>query len=258
MKIGIVGSGNVASHLVRALKNAGYPIAGICSRRLSHAEKLLNEIGDFEQATIATESIEDLFPADVLILAVNDDSILEVAQVLSKIDPGSCVIHTSGSIALSLLSEHFPNCGVLYPLQTFSKDRRVKFSSVPFFIEASNKKTLELISSIAFNISERVVEMNSEQRRRMHLAAVFACNFVNHCYVLAEQEMIKCGLDFELLLPLIDETTSKVHRLSPQQAQTGPAIRNDKRIINLHKALLGQPEQEIYQLFSDNIQRYKL
>ena len=100
--------------------------------------------------------------------------------------------------------------------------------------------------------------MNSEQRRRMQLAAVFACNFVNHCYVLAEQEMIKCGLDFELLFPLIDETTSKVHRLSPQLSQTGPAIRNDKRIINLHKALLGQPEQEIYQLFSDNIQRYKL
>ena len=258
MKIGIVGSGNVASHLTRALIKAGYSIAGICSRKLSHAETLLEEMDSLTQTAIATDHIENLLPTDILILAINDDSIQDIAQVLGKITPNSCVFHTSGSTSLKVLSEYLPHCGVLYPLQTFSKDRRVKFSSVPFFIEASNKKTLDLISSIAYNISERVVEMNSEQRRRMHLAAVFACNFVNHCYVLAEQEMIKCGLDFELLLPLIDETTSKVHRLSPQQAQTGPAIRNDKRIINLHKALLGQPEQEIYQLFSDNIQRYKL
>ena len=257
MKIGIVGSGNVASHLTRALIKAGYSIAGVCSRKLSHAEALIEEMDSLTQTTIATDRIENLLPTDILILAINDDSIQDIAQALGKIAPKSCVFHTSGSTSLKVLSEYLPHCGVLYPLQTFSKDRKVDFSSVPLFIEASDGPTQELLRSIALSLSKRVIEMDSEQRKRMHLAAVFACNFVNHCYVLAEQEMNKCGLDFEILLPLIDETTSKVHTLSPRQAQTGPAVRNDKRIINLQKSLLGQSEQDIYQLLSDNIQRIR-
>jgi len=147
------------------------------------------------------------------------------------------------------------NCGVFYPLQTFSKNQKINFKDVPICIEANNKKTLNILSNLAKSVSNNIYFTNSEQRKSLHLAAVFACNFTNHLYSISENILKKENIDFEILKPLIIETANKIKNHSPLEMQTGPAIRNDKEIIKEHLKLLkrNKTEQNIYKLLTENI-----
>lgn len=170
---------------------------------------------------------------------------------------GALLVHTAGSIPMSIWEGKTSRYGVFYPMQTFSKQREVDFRTIPFFIESNSSEDTELLKAIASVLSEKVYEATSEQRRSLHLAAVFTCNFTNHMYALAAELLKKYNLPFDAMLPLIDETARKVHELEPKQAQTGPAVRYDENVINKHLEMLAdEPEmRELYQLVSENIHR---
>ena len=163
--------------------------------------------------------------------------------------------HTAGSVPLSVFEGELQNYGVIYPMQTFSKERYIDFTRVPLFIEGCNSASLLLAHTIAGAVSSHVVELTSEERRYLHLSAVFACNFSNHCYALAERILTLHGMDFRVLLPLIEETAAKVETMAPTEAQTGPAIRYDENVINAQKALLADEPlmQAIYEQMSKSI-----
>ena len=173
------------------------------------------------------------------------------------------LLHTAGSVPMSVFPSNIQSpprglgglCyGVLYPMQTFSKDRSVNFREIPCFVEASDSNTLEEIKALASKVSDHVVEMSSEKRRKLHLAAVFACNMVNHYYRLAEKVLEEEGIDFSLYLPLIQETANKVKELSPRKAQTGPMVRYDKNIMDAQISLINDERtRQIYRLMADSI-----
>ena len=152
---------------------------------------------------------------------------------------------------------HVARYGVLYPMQTFSKQREVDFGQIPCFVESNSEEDVQLLKDIASALSEKVYEASSEQRKSLHLAAVFTCNFTNHMYVLAAELLKKYGLPFEAMLPLIDETARKVHELEPLAAQTGPAVRYDENVIDEHLRMLADEPQmlELYREISENIHR---
>lgn len=156
---------------------------------------------------------------------------------------------------MSVFEGRFMHYGVLYPMQTLSKYKDVEFSEIPFFVEGNSERALQLARALAESISEYVYNCSSEQRRHLHLAAVFACNFVNHCYALSARLLEKQGIPFDVMLPLIDETARKVHVLSPIEAQTGPAVRYDENVIRMQADLLSdEPElRELYLKMSESI-----
>lgn len=251
-KIVMIGAGNVATHLSKALAGAGMDISQVYSRTAEHAAQLAKHVGaDY------TDDIDCLLTdAYAYIFAVKDDVIATLAKaVADRVGDNHLFVHTSGSTPMTCLKEATKHYGVIYPLQTFSKDREVNFKEIPCFIEAVDEDAEGMVRMLAESVSDRVVAMCSEQRRLMHLAAVWSCNFVNHCYDVADGIMQACDLPFELLLPLIDETARKVHELSPRKAQTGPAVRYDRRIIDAHLGLLaGQPQlADIYERMSKSI-----
>lgn len=238
MKIVFVGAGRLATNFSLALSKAGHQITAVYSRTMASADRLAR-LAHSE----ATDNIDALpREADAFIISVKDDVLASVANRLAVGRQDQVFLHTSGSVAMAAagaVNHH----GVVYPLQTFSKDRPVDFSCVPFFIEASDPVAHEAALSIATSLSSRVQVLSSADRRRLHLAAVFACNFSNHCYALAAEVLDRCGLAFDVLLPLIDETTAKVHHMSPRDAQTGPAVRYDENVIRAHEQLLaGEPQ----------------
>ncbi len=182
-------------------------------------------------------------------------------ELLPQIAEGkqkSLLVHTAGSIPMSVWEGHAERYGVFYPMQTFSKQREVDFQEVPFFIEAKRAEDTELLKAIASTLSEKVYEADSEQRKSLHLAAVFICNFTNHMYALAADLLEKYNLPFEVMLPLIDETARKVHELAPRDAQTGPAVRYDENVMSNHLAMLVDSPalQEIYKLMSKSIHEH--
>lgn len=190
--------------------------------------------------------------ADAIIIAVKDDAIDAVAAAIG--DYEGVALHTAGSVPMSIFSGNVKHYGVLYPMQTFTKGREVDFRSVHCFIEGSDDTAYKVIREVAESISDNVHDMTSDNRRYLHLAAVFACNFTNHCYTLAADILEKRGIPFDTLLPLIDETAAKVHAVHPAAAQTGPAIRYDETIINAHIALLDdEMKAAIYELLSQSI-----
>jgi predicted short-subunit dehydrogenase-like oxidoreductase (DUF2520 family) len=148
--------------------------------------------------------------------------------------------------------------GVLYPMQTVNKDRVVDWSDVPIFVEASNEDDTQYLVQLSQRLSNNVSRSNSQQRQSLHLAAVFACNFSNHMYAIAERLLNEQGLDFDVMKYLIRETEHKAELISPVDGQTGPAVRNDVNVMDKHLALLGDsPEGELYRLISKNIMQYK-
>ena len=269
-KIVFLGSGNLATHLSLALKAAGEDIIQIFSRTQEHAQALADKLH-----CDSCVSISDIrTDADVYIFSVKDDALPSLIKQLSEhlsqhpFSPSGAggathhpiFLHTAGSVPMSVFPEtmHYELCtmnyGVLYPMQTFSKDRSVNFREIPCFIEASDNSTLEEIKGIASKISAHVLEMSSEKRRKLHLAAVFACNMTNHCYRLAEKVLEEEGIDFSLYLPLIQETANKVKELSPRKAQTGPMVRYDKTIMEAQIALINDERtRQIYRLMADSI-----
>ena len=207
---------------------------------------------------MATDKITDLpLEADAFIVAVKDAALPSVAKQLAKGREQQVFFHTAGSMPLSVFEGLSMHYGVFYPMQTFSKERQVDFSPIPVFLEASDDATLSMARMLAESISRHVYVLSSEDRKFLHLSAVFACNFVNHCYALSAELLEKHGIPFDVMLPLIDETARKVHELHPLDAQTGPAVRYDENVIRMQSSLLSDSPalQEIYNLLSLNIHR---
>jgi predicted short-subunit dehydrogenase-like oxidoreductase (DUF2520 family) len=249
MKIVLLGSGNVATHLTKALKAKGEDLVQVYSPNLGNAQLLAD--------SILAEAVNDLTEikqdADLYIISVKDDAIESVAKSLKNVT--GLVVHTSGTTDIRVLSSQVEKSGVFYPLQTFSKDKEVSFDNIPLCIEASDKDQLTILSDLATKISLQVYEMDGEKRKVLHLAAVFACNFPNHLYALANKILNQNGLNFEIIRPLIAETADKVMSNLPENVQTGPAVRDDESTLNKHLSMLtDMPElQNIYQTLSDSI-----
>ena len=178
-----------------------------------------------------------------------DDKIAEVISNFQNIN----IAHTSGSIGLEIFKSNFTNCGVFYPLQTFNKEVDITFSEIPLCIEANNPEFEKELLKIGESLSNSVVKMNSEQRKQLHIAAVFACNFSNHMFSIADDILQKSNVDFNLLHPLIRQTIKKIEKHSPKSVQTGPAKRNDKKIIESHLQSLEKNQQELYKLITNSI-----
>ncbi len=249
MRITLVGSGNVATHLGAGLKNAGHQIVQVWSRHLQNAALLAYHL--------KAESIDELNNiyegTDLIIISVKDDAVETVASFITL--KNVLVVHTSGAVGIQVLEKYFANCGVFYPLQTFSKTREIDFLTVPLCIESTDKNSTALLLELARTISNQVNYINSAQRRILHLAAVFACNFPNYLYSVSAGLLKGQQMDFELLKPLILETALKVQQFLPTEMQTGPAVRGDQKTMAAHLELLKQhPKlQEIYRLLSQGI-----
>jgi predicted short-subunit dehydrogenase-like oxidoreductase (DUF2520 family) len=249
LKITFIGAGNVATQMGLALKKAGHLIFQIYSPSGVSARSLALKL-----RAIPVTSLEKLLPdADLFILAIKDDAVLPFLKKL-KLKP-ALLVHTSGSLPMSVLKGASVNFGVIYPVQTLSKNRVIDFSRVPLCIEANGKKTEKQLLHLARSISGQVRLFNSDQRRILHLSAIFAGNFSNHLYALAEQLLRKNKMSFDLLLPLIRETAEKVKSDSPASMQTGPAARNDKKIMKKHLQLLSEDKnlQGLYEAISKSI-----
>jgi len=242
----ILGAGNVATHLFNAFHLADdITVVQVYNR----SEKSLEY---FKEKTNTTTSISKLIDADVYLIAVSDDNI----GALSKKLPfhNKLVVHTSGSVAMGQIKNQ-NNPGVFYPLQTFTAGKDVDFKSIPLCIEATQKNDLLLLETIAKSISDNVYYIDSKQRKTLHIAAVFVNNFVNHLYQKGEEICKENSVPFDILKPLILETAQKVMQLSPEKSQTGPAKRNDQKVIDQHLADLHTTnQQEIYKLLTKSIQ----
>ncbi len=248
----IVGAGNVATHIARHLHNEGFRIEQVFSRTEAKAKTLAN--------TVCARPISDLRlidkSADFYIISVKDDAIAEVLPSLACVR--GLVLHTSGSVGIDVFNnKQISRYGVLYPLQTFSIKRKISFSEIPLFVEGNNDTVLEEVMCFAQYFSDHITYTTSEQRRQIHLAAVFANNFSNHMFVLAGEVLKKAGVPFDVLFPIINETAQKVTKMPPIDAQTGPAVRYDKTVMNKHLSLLDNlKNKEIYVKISENIHTF--
>lgn len=250
MKIVLIGAGNLATHLGKALHAAGHDMVQVFSRTMQSAETLASLL-DAEPLTDIAQVRDD---ADVYIFSVKDSAL---EQLISQLCGGEkkVFLHTAGSMPMSVFRGKALHYGVLYPMQTFSKQREVDFSIIPCFIEANDEFALKQIEGLAGQISHRVYQLSSEDRKYLHLSAVFACNFANHCYAASQELLQQHGIPFDVMLPLIDETAAKVHGMTPKEAQTGPAVRYDENVIGKQIQLLeNQPYfQKIYDCMSKSI-----
>lgn len=245
-KISIIGSGNLAQHLIRAFQlNSQIELVQVLARDVKSVEHLLD-------SNRLTSDYTQLQEADIYIIAVSDDAIAEVSQSLPF--KNQLVAHTSGTVALDRLDPKNRRA-VFYPLQTFSKDKAIDFKIVPICLEAENEKDLQTIKQMAHSISNALHEINSEQRKALHLAAVFVNNFVNHLYQMGNEICDTNKVPFDILKPLIQETANKMLTLSPKEAQTGPAKRNDLKTIAAHEQfLINENQATIYKLLTQSIQ----
>ena len=236
----------MATHMAKALHKNGHKIDAVWSRTMESAQRLARVVDSSPVNDISVLPTD----ADAYIIAVKDSALQEVIAKATKGREGSLFLHTAGSMPLSVFEGYAKNGGVFYPMQTFSMEREVDFRAIPLFIEGADAR----IRQLAESISEHVYELSSDDRKYLHLAAVFACNFANHCYTLAAEVLEKKGLPFDVMLPLVDETARKVHELHPKDAQTGPAVRGDQNVMQAQAALLEGTTKEIYELLSQSIQ----
>ncbi|MDO7375001.1 Rossmann-like and DUF2520 domain-containing protein [Acinetobacter baumannii] len=252
MKISLLGSGRVAFHLAKALLAQGHHIAQVYARDFEKTQKFSKQI-----KSQACRSLHEFQPSDLIILAVSDSAIAELAKQVHEIFPETLMVHTSGSTDIQVISNIHEKAGVFYPLQTFSLERDVDWQATPLFVEATNKDDSVILSDLANSLSKRVYQYTSKQRLTLHLAAVFACNFSNYCFDMAKQVVDAEQVDFGLLCPLILETAKKATENDPKQMQTGPAMRGDQNILAMHQSLLAQANRDdlkqVYQLLSDGI-----
>lgn len=232
MKVVTVGSGNVAHVLCALIQRAGHQITQIVSRNIDHARELASKY-DAQSGTLSDENFAD---ADIYIIAVTDAA-LESSERLKGLR-NKFIVHTAGSVSINVLKPCSPTYGVLYPLQTLSKETE-HIPDIPFLIEGNNKETLEKIREFANSLSDKVIDSTDDERLRYHVGAVFAGNFTNHLYAVAEAFCKKEKINFKNLFPLMNEVTNKVKDFSPQEVQTGPAIREDIVTLNRHLQTLG-------------------
>lgn len=244
IRVILLGAGNVATHLSNAfLKTKKIDIVQLYSRKKSSLKHIDNQID-------TTTNLNDLRSADVYIIAIPDD---EIAHFSSKLPlKNSLVVHTSGSVDMNKLYGKFSK-GVFYPLQTFSKTKKVNFDSIPVCIESENNDDLLLLEKLASSISNNVFFIDSRQRKSLHVAAVFVNNFVNHLYHIGSKICNQHKVPFKILEPLIQETASKILDLPPYDAQTGPAKREDEKTIANQLSLLTNDQQKIYTILTKSI-----
>ena len=251
MNISVIGAGNLATSLAPALKAAGHRVLAVCSRTQASAAALAERVG----AAACTRPCE-LPVSDAYIISVTDDALPGIVAELCPLRPESLFLHTAGSMEMDVFRGYAKRYGVLYPMQTFSRKRTLDFSDIPMFVEASDESVLCDVRKLALSLGEHVRELSSEHRLRLHMAAVFSCNFANHCMALADEEMQAAGLDFRLLMPLIRETVGKLEQLSPLEAQTGPAVRGDVKVMRKHEGMLQRHQtQRLYRELSESIRQ---
>jgi predicted short-subunit dehydrogenase-like oxidoreductase (DUF2520 family) len=248
----MMGAGNVATHLSLALKQKGFIIQQVYNRTIQSASELaamLKTDYTHQLSEVNTES-------DLIIFAISDSAIEEVLAKLSL--QNNFLVHCSGSTPLNVLKGFSEKIAVLYPLQTFSKNRQIDFNEVPLFVEANNIENEKVIEEFAQILSSNVRVLDSNKRLTLHISAVFACNFANHCFTLASKVLNSEDIPFDVLHPLINETALKVNKMEPFDAQTGPAVRFDENIIGKHMQFLSNSTgyAELYQLISESI--YKI
>lgn len=251
----IIGTGNVAQHIADSFSvNKNSKLLQVFNHRLSKESK---DFAKKQQCELITDYKKLNTQADIYIIAVKDDAIAEVVKNLSSLKLKGLVVHTSGSVNMSVLKKVSPQIGVYYPLQTFYPKAKIDWSSTPLLIEANTSKALKVLKQLASGISKTVKILNSDERLRLHLAAVFACNFTNAMYVSA-YELIEKQLhknDTQLLMPIMQHSFHKLANIHPKQAQTGPAIRNDKTVMTKHLSLLKNDKSltAVYKLLSQLI-----
>jgi predicted short-subunit dehydrogenase-like oxidoreductase (DUF2520 family) len=252
MNVSFIGSGNLAWHLAPALDNTDFPVREVYSPNPKHAAALAERL---YQANVQLTLNFATSTSRIFIIAASDDAIIEIAQEIVLPDH-AILVHTSGSQPLSVLG-YAPssNIGVLYPLQTFSKGKKIDFREVPFFIESEDPGTEAVLMRMAKTLSKKVSKISSQDRKALHVAAVFASNFTNHMLAIASDILSDHGLSLELLKPLIAETINKGLAIGPEEAQTGPAARGDLEILDRHLEFLkhDQTVSEIYKLISQHI-----
>ncbi len=244
----ILGAGNVAFHLTRALLQNTVNVRQIFNRTLSKAEEVgeANNIG-------YTNKISELEKADLYIIAASDTAVEELSHYIPFDD--ALVVHTSGSLGTNVLKGDYRK-GVFYPFQTFTKTHKLRYEEVPFFVEAENKQDEDALFALADKISNEVHRTTHEKRMRVHLAGVWVSNFVNHLYTIGNKICEDNDLPFDVLRPLIEETAMKVQDMKPYDAQTGPARRHDEIIINKHLEIIEDSRlNQLYRLLSESIQR---
>ncbi|MFL9832251.1 DUF2520 domain-containing protein [Flavobacterium sp. ST-87] len=251
IKISIIGSGNVAQHLITTflhLEELSNDVAliQVFSRKKENLSQLLSP------QKIVTE-FNNLLEADLYIIAVSDDAIENVSAQLPF--RNRLVVHTSGSVPVTQLNSNNRR-GVFYPLQTFTKGKTISFRNIPICLEAENTFDYQVLNKVARLISDKVYAINSEQRKALHVAAVFVNNFTNHLYAIGNEICIENQIPFDILKPLMQETADKVMTILPNEAQTGPAVRNDKKTIAAHEAFLINNENQLklYKTLTQSIQ----
>ncbi|MBF7091353.1 DUF2520 domain-containing protein [Flavobacterium sp. ALJ2] len=246
IKITLIGSGNVSQHLINAFaKNSAIELIEVYSRTKKEIAPLLDSNKIVTDLTLLKE-------ADLYIIAVSDDAIAMVSEQLPF--KNKLVVHTSGTASLQTINIKNRG-GVFYPLQTFTKNKEVDFKAIPFCLEAENSTDYLVLETVAKSISDAVYSINSEQRKALHVAAVFVNNFTNHLYQIGQEICDEHRVSFEILKPLITETANKINTLSPIEAQTGPAKRNDITTIESHLSYLSNENQKkIYTLLTKSIQ----
>ncbi|MCY0976109.1 DUF2520 domain-containing protein [Chryseobacterium wangxinyae] len=245
MQIVIIGSGNVAYHLAKAFKQNNIHLAQIFGRNEEELKKISEELN----VSFSTENLEE---ADLYIICVSDQSVENVSEIITK--KNCLVAHTSGSLPKEILKGEYRKSS-FYPLQTFSKSKDLEYSKIPFFIETENENDQKTLTDLASKISANVMKSDHEKRKYIHLTAVFACNFVNHLFTRAKEISDAQEIPFDYFLPLIDETVKKIHEIEPKSAQTGPAVRNDTRVLELHEQLLKDESLAIYKTMNHSIKK---
>lgn len=249
IKVIVIGSGNVAQHLISAFKNASE------IELIQAVARNKNALSDLLPDEQITDDYSQIKAADLYVIAVADNAIQQVSDALPF--SNQLVAHTSGSVAIGDLN-NANRKAVFYPLQTFSKVREMNFKTVPICLEAENESDLKLLTTVAQQLSNQVHHVNSEQRKSLHVSAVFVCNFVNHLYKIGYDICKEHELPFAILKPLIQETAAKVMSMNPDDAQTGPARRGDTSTINKHlNFLTDENQREIYQLLTKSIIDYE-
>lgn len=249
MKVVILGAGNVGTHLGRAFIAGGNEVLQVYSRSMESARKLADEL----ECAFATRTDSLDTAADVYIIAVTDDAIADLAARFPLKE--KLLVHTSGTTPMDVLQTGSAHHGVFYPLQTFSKVVPVHFRNIPVCLEASSETNMQMLESLARSLTDKVYRIDSTDRQKLHVAAVFACNFVNHMYAVAADILEQQGLPIDLLRPLMEETTRKVMTGEPGDMQTGPARRKNQKVLDKHAELLAKnPEyRALYVTISKSI-----
>lgn len=251
-KVAVIGSGNLATNLSLELNRRAIKIEVIYSKTIAHAKQLAENLG----AKVLTNLGDLMSDLDLIILSITDSAYDEVLALMPPLEVP--VVHTAGSIPLDIFKNKFQHYGVFYPFQTFSKQRMVDFKKIPICIEANDKILLEQLEGLGKLMSKKIYRLTSDQRKKLHLCGIIANNFSNFLFTLASDYIEKEGIEFEVLLPLIKETIEKLEDMPPKAAQSGPAVRGNKNVIEKHKELLKNEPQllNLYSLLSENILEY--